>query len=89
MNYRELKKLVDTDRDISKNIYICNFFTCKIEKMEKIKISLVKNILGEYVVTLWLDYEYGRFSEQQSFKDKDLAANYAWQLFENLKKTKL
>ena len=54
--------------------------------MEKTKISLVKNILGEYVVTLWLDYEYGRFSEQQSFKDKDLTANYAWQLFENLKK---
>lgn len=25
MNYRELKKLVDTDRDISKNIYICIF----------------------------------------------------------------
>lgn len=80
MNYRELKKLVD--KDIFKNIYICNFFTCRIEKMEK-KISLVKNILGEYVVTLWLDYEYGRFSEQQSFKDKDLTANYAWQLFEN------
>ena len=36
MNYRELKKLVD--KDISKNIYICNFFTCKIEKMEKTKI---------------------------------------------------
>lgn len=54
--------------------------------MEKTRISLVKNILGEYVVTLWLDYEYGRFSKQQSFKDKDLAANYAWQLFENLKK---
>lgn len=87
MNYRELKKLVD--KDIFKNIYICNFFTCRIEKMEKTKISLVKNILGEYVVTLWLDYEYGRFSEQQSFKDKDLTANYAWQLFENLKKTKL
>lgn len=32
MNYRELKKLVDKDKDISKNIYICNFFTCKIEK---------------------------------------------------------
>lgn len=83
MNYRELKKLVD--KDIFKNIYICNFFTCRIEKMEK-KISLVKNILGEYVVTLWLDYEYGRFSEQQSFKDKDLTANYAWQLFENFLK---
>ena len=25
MNYRELKKLVDKDKDISKNIYICNF----------------------------------------------------------------
>ena len=25
MNYRELKKLVDKDKDIFKNIYICNF----------------------------------------------------------------
>lgn len=89
MNYRELKKLVDKDKDISKNIYICNFLHAKQKKWRKQKISLVKNILGEYVVTLWLDYEYGRFSEQQSFKDKDLTANYAWQLFENLKKTKL
>ena len=37
MNYRELKKLVDKDKDIFKNIYICNFFTCRIEKMEKTK----------------------------------------------------
>ena len=37
MNYRELKKLVD--KDISKNIYICNFFTCKNKyKMKSGKI---------------------------------------------------
>ena len=52
--------------------------------MKNTKISLVKNLLGKYIVTLWLDYEYSRFSEQQSFSDKDLAANYAWQLIKKL-----
>lgn len=32
MNYRELKKLVDKDKDISKNIYICNFFNMQNRK---------------------------------------------------------
>lgn len=85
MNYDELKKIVDTDRDISKKIYICNFLTCTTEKMKNTKISLVKNLLGKYIVTLWLDYEYGRFLEQQSFGDKDLAAKYAWQLIKKIK----
>lgn len=85
MNYDELKKIVDTNNDISKKIYICNFLTCKAEKMKNTKISLVKNLLGKYVVTLWLDYEYGRFSEQKIFNDKDSAANYAWILLNYLK----
>ena len=49
------------------------------------RISLVKNIFGQYLVTLWLDYEYGRFEKQETFKNKDLAADYAWQLFTSLK----
>ncbi len=85
MNYDELKKIVDTNSDISKKIYMCNFLTCKTEKMKNTKISLVKNLLGKYVVTLWLDYEYGRFLEQEIFNDKDSAANYAWILLNNLK----
>lgn len=85
MNFDELKKIVDINSDISKKIYICNFLTCKKEKMKNTKISLVKNILGKYVVTLWLDYEYGRFSEQEVFNNKDSAANYAWILLNNLK----
>ena len=55
-----------------------------MEKIKKTKISLVKNLFGQYVVTLWLDYEYGRYSKRRSFKDKNLAAIYAWQLFEQL-----
>ena len=84
MTYDELKEIVNTNSDIRKKIYLCNFFTCRIEKIEKTKISLIKNIFGNYVVTLWLDYEYGKFSERQTFNDKDLAANYAWQLFTRL-----
>jgi hypothetical protein len=53
--------------------------------MKSIRISLVKNLLGRYTVTLWLDYEYGRFTEQETFTNKDSAADYAWQLFKNLK----
>ncbi len=52
------------------------------EKMKNTKITLVKNLLGKYIVTLWLDYEYGKFSERQSFSDKDLAA--AWLLIQKL-----
>lgn len=85
MNYNELKKIVDTNKDISKKIYICNFLTCKTEKIMSSRISLVKNIFGQYLVTLWLDYEYGRFEKQETFKNKDLAADYAWQLFTSLK----
>lgn len=85
MNYNELKKIVATDKEISKKIYICNFLTCNTEKMKNTKISLVRNLLGKYIVTLWLDYEYGKFSKQQSFNNKDLAANYAWQLIKNYK----
>ena len=84
MNYSELKKIVDTNSNVSKKIYICNFLNCKEEKMKSIRISLVKNLLGRYTVTLWLDYEYGRYSKRRSFKDKNLAAIYAWQLFEQL-----
>ncbi len=85
MNYVELKTVVNTHIDISKKIYICNFLNCKEEKMKSTRISLVKNFLGKYIVTLWLDYEYGKFIEQKTFNDKNSAANYAWQLYNNLK----
>ena len=74
MNYSELKKLVKENSDVSKKIYICNFLTRKGEK-----------IFCEYVVTRWLDYEYNKFEKEQTFDDKDSAANYAWQLYKDLK----
>lgn len=80
MKYNELKKIVNENKDISEKIYICNFLLCKTKKMSCTKISLVKNFLGKYVVTLWLDYEYGRFFERKEFSDKDDAADYAWNL---------
>lgn len=80
MKYDELKKIIKENSNIAKKIYICNFLTRKDEKIKTTRISIITNILGDYVVTLWLDYEYNRFAEQQIFSDKDLAANYAWQL---------
>lgn len=80
MKYDELKKIIKENSNIAKRIYICNFLTRKDEKIKTTRISIITNILDDYVVTLWLDYEYNRFAEQQTFSDKDLAANYAWQL---------
>ena len=80
MKYDELKKIIKENSNIAKKIFICNFLTRKDEKIKTTRISIITNILGDYVVTLWLDYEYNRFAEQQTFSDKDLAANYAWQL---------
>lgn len=85
MTYSELKKIVKENSDVSKKIYICNFLTRKDEKMKTTSISIVKNIFCEYVVTLWLDYEYNQFEKEQTFDDKDSAANYAWQLYKDLK----
>lgn len=56
-----------------------------MKKMEATKISIVTNIFCEYVVTLWIDYEYNQFEKEQTFDDKDSAANYAWQLYKDLK----
>lgn len=80
MKYDELNKIIKENSNIAKKIYIYNFLTRKDEKIKTTRISIITNILGDYVVTLWLDYEYNRFAEQQTFSDKDLAANYAWQL---------
>lgn len=80
MNYSELKKLVKENVDVAKKIYVCNFLTCRIEKMEKANVSIVKNIFGKYVVTKWLDYEYGQYEVRRVFSNKDLAAEFAWQI---------
>lgn len=80
-----IKKIVKENSDVSKKIYICNFLTRKDEKMKTTSISIVKNIFCEYVVTLWIDYEYFKFEKEQTFDDKDSAANYAWQLYKHLK----
>lgn len=85
MTYSELKKLVKENSDVSKKIYICNFLTRKDKKMKTTSISIVKNIFCEYVVTLWIDYEYFKFEKEQTFDGKDSAANYAWQLYKDLK----
>lgn len=78
MTYEELKKLIDIDEKVAKNIYICNFFNCKIERMMSTKVSMVSNVLGKYVVTRWLDYEYGQYQERQEFSHRDHAADFAW-----------
>ena len=84
MTFRELKKQIKTNIDISKKVYICNFFTCNNERMKNARISVVKNLFGEIIVTKWLDYEYGKYSDRKAFFNKDLAADYAWKLFKKL-----
>ena len=77
MTYIEL--LNNKNRD--DRLYFCTFLTCNLDKMRKAKVTLVKNILGKYEVTKWLDYEYGRYTVRKVFSDRDLAADYAWKLF--------
>lgn len=60
------------------------FFTCRLEKLHEATITLITNILGHYVVTHWLDYEYNYYKDRKIFKNKDLAADYAWELFNGL-----
>lgn len=67
MNYDELKKIVNTNSDISKKIYMCNFLTCKTEKMKNTKISLVKNLLGSMLLLFgWImnmvDFQNKKYS---------------------------
>lgn len=81
MNYKCLQTIIKENNNFQRYIYISNFLTCNGEKMKYCGVSLIRNIFGKYVVTKWLDYEYGRFLEQEIFNDKDLAANYAWKLF--------
>ena len=49
--------------------------------MKNSEITLITNIFGKYVVTDWIDYEYGQYSEKIEFADKDEAAEIAWKLF--------
>ena len=89
MKYNDLKKIIKENKNFQQFIYVCNLFTSKYEIMCNTSISICRNILGKYVVTKWLDYEYGRYSEKVFFSDKDLAAEYDWKLFggdEELKK---
>lgn len=59
MNYDELKKIIDSDSEISKKIYICNFLTYKTEVMKNTKI---------YKVSMWL--LFGQIMNMVGFKSK-------------------
>ena len=79
--FHSLRAYIEEYKEISDKIYIGNFLSCDEEKMKHSKITMVKNILGRYIVTDWLDYEYGSYLERKEFSDKDEAAEFAWKLF--------
>ena len=81
MTYSKLQELIQKETAVSKEIYINNFFFCNFEKMKNTQITIIKNVIGKYVVTLWADYEYGKYEICKSFTNKDVAANFAWDLF--------
>ena len=86
IGYHSLKCYMAEYCEIAESIYVCNILNCDKGQMAKSEITLVKNLFGKYVVTDWMDYEYGQFSESRSFTDPDLAAQYAWRLFVNRQK---
>lgn len=80
MTYTELKSLIRTRGEWNGRLYICNFLNCDQDKMKNATVTLVKNASGKYVVTEWLDYEYGRYRSVKEFSDKDAAADHAWNI---------
>ena len=80
MSYFELINLTRGSSELRDKLYICTYLTCNSDKMKMAKVTIVKNILGKYIVTHWLDYEYGRYLSRKEFSDKDIAATYAWDL---------
>ena len=81
MTYKKLKEIIKENKKFQEEIYISNFLTGDPEMFCNTRISIYRTISNTYVVTKWRDYEDGRFEEQQCFKDKDLAVDYAWKLF--------
>ncbi len=81
MTYSKLQELIQKETTVSKKIYMNDFFFCNSEKMRHAQITIIKNIIGKYVVTLWKDYEYGKYELCKSFTNKDDAATFAWDLF--------
>ena len=80
MTYDELLNHVHEDKEIGERLYVCTFLTCDYDKMRRATVTMVKNILGKYVVTRWLDFEYGRYLVKKEFTNKDLASDCAWNL---------
>lgn len=81
MNYKDLKRIIKNNKKFYKYIYLSNFLTCNIEKMKHCEVSIIMNIFGKYEVTKWLDYDYCKYYDRKYFSNKDLAADYAWELF--------
>ena len=83
MTYLELQNLTRENSELANTLYICSFFDCNINKMKTATITIVQNIFGKYIVTEWLDYEYGKYRTRKEFSNKDSAAAYAWNLLNN------
>ena len=81
MDYNTLKKLSKQYKNLVRYIYISNCFTSSYDKFKETEISIYKNFFCRYVVIKWEDYEYGKYSVHKVFSNKDLAADFAWQLF--------
>ncbi len=81
LTYLELKEIIKSNIEVSQKIYITNSFLRKIDDERVSQISIVRNLFGKYVVTKWLDYDYMKYSDMKEFTDKDMAADYAWQLY--------
>ena len=81
MTDKKLKDIIKENRKFQEEIYISNCFNRKYEIESHADITIYRNIYNIYIVTKWWDHEYHIPKEQQCFKDKDLAVDYAWKLF--------
>lgn len=81
MTFKEYKAIVKQDPSFKKKIYYSNFWTFNMKKYNYPIITVCKNAVSKYIVTHWLDYEYGRYLEKNGFKNRDEAINYAFEMY--------
>ena len=82
MTYKELRKIMKTNKDVTRVICIPSAMK-SIEETERTPIHIFKKS-GEYVVGIdYTDERRVGYRHEKVFPNEDLAADYAWSLLED------
>ncbi len=82
MDYNKFIILSNKYKSLKKYIKYETFLNSSTnEKNSSSKIVIYKTIFNKYIVTEWIDVEYGAYKSRTKFKCKSEAINFAWDLF--------